>query len=296
MIKPWIKAARPRTLPLALSCIGMGSFLAAYRGSFDGLIFTFCILTTIFLQVLSNLSNDYGDSVHGADSENRKGPARAVQSGEITAQTMKNAMTVFAILALVSGVLLLWFALGRSYLFWVFLGIGAAAIVAAVTYTSGKNPYGYAGLGDISVLIFFGLVGVLGTYFLFAQSFETINLLPALSCGFFSVAVLNLNNIRDIESDSEAGKKSIPVRIGRRKAIIYHWFLLIAGFVAAIAFTLINFQSYFQFLFVVSLPLLLINGRAVSIKDQPSDLDPYLKQMALTTLLFVLTFGLGMLL
>ncbi|MDA0193880.1 MAG: 1,4-dihydroxy-2-naphthoate polyprenyltransferase [Bacteroidetes bacterium] len=296
MIKAWIKAARPRTLPLSLSCIGMGAFLAAYRGSFDGLIFTFCILTTIFLQVLSNLSNDYGDSIHGADSENREGPSRAVQSGEISAGAMKNAMVVFAMLALVSGLLLLWFALGSSSLFWVFLGLGIAAIAAAITYTSGKKPYGYAGLGDISVLIFFGFIGVMGTYFLFTKSFEWINILPALSCGLFSVAVLNVNNLRDIESDREAGKKSIPVRIGREMAMVYHWFLLTAGFSSAVAFTLIEFATYYQFLFVISLPLLLANGRAVTNKHQPSELDPYLKHMALTTLLFVLTFGIGMLL
>ncbi|MEQ9424686.1 MAG: 1,4-dihydroxy-2-naphthoate polyprenyltransferase [Cyclobacteriaceae bacterium] len=296
MLSRWIKAARPRTLPLSLSCIFMGGFLAADAGEFDSAIFGLCVLTTIFLQILSNLSNDYGDSVHGADSIEREGPSRAVQSGEISPAAMKSAMILFALLSLVAGLMLLYVAFGFERLFWVFLALGALAIVAAITYTSGKRPYGYAGLGDISVLLFFGFVGVGGTYFLFTQSLTTDVLLPALSCGLFSVGVLNVNNIRDIESDRLAGKKSIPVRIGKENAVKYHWLLLMSGFISSVVYVLLNFSTYYQFLFIVSLPLLIVNGMAVSNKTTSAELDPYLKQLALTTLFFVLSFGVGMIL
>jgi 1,4-dihydroxy-2-naphthoate octaprenyltransferase len=168
-------------------------------------------------------------------------------------------------------------------------------IAAAVAYTVGNKPYGYLGLGDLSVLIFFGLVGVMGSVYLFTQQVDWTNALPALSCGLFSIAVLNVNNIRDIESDRAAGKFSVPVRIGRQNAIKYHWFLLIAGLGAAIAYTILNYHSPFQYLFVLATPLLVANGKAVSTKPSEA-LDPYLKQMAMSTLLFVVLFGVGTLL
>jgi 1,4-dihydroxy-2-naphthoate octaprenyltransferase len=295
----WLSAFRLRTLPLALSSIIMGSFLAATHNSstnqFDIKIFGLCISTTILLQILSNLANDYGDSQHGADSKDRKGPQRAVQAGLISAQAMKNAMLLFAILALMSGLALLWVALGNHVtLFLTFLGLGIVAIIAAVTYTAGAKPYGYAGLGDISVLIFFGLVGVMGCYFLYAKNISWDLLLPAISCGAFSVAVLNINNIRDIESDFKAGKLSIPVRLGREKAVIYHFVLLFLGLSSAIIYTVLHWQNPIQLLFLITLPLLLRNVSAVQKNTNPQELDPYLKQMALTTLLFVLSFGLGL--
>ena len=297
-IKAWISAFRLRTLPLALACIGMGSFLAAADNSFNLAVVGWCTLTTLLLQILSNLANDYGDTKHGADSEHRQGPKRAVQAGLITSGQMKRGMVVFTLLSFLSGLMLLWTAFGRDgiYLFLFFLSLGLAAIWAAINYTAGARPYGYAGLGDIAVFLFFGLVGVGGTYFLQAQKLNLAVLLPAGSIGFFATAVLNINNIRDIESDKLAGKNSLPVRLGPVKARIYHLFLLSGGFVCAIAFTLLNHYSNWQFLFLVSLPLLFVNGRQVWQIKQSAQLDPYLKQMALTTLLFVLTFGLGLLL
>jgi 1,4-dihydroxy-2-naphthoate octaprenyltransferase len=178
----------------------------------------------------------------------------------------------------------------------IFLGIGILAIIAAITYTSGKKPYGYAGLGDISVLIFFGIVGVLGSFYLHTHFFSWQYLLPALSCGLFSTAVLNVNNIRDIKTDTAAGKKSIPVRLGREKAVLYHWFLLVAGILCSLAYISIDFKSYYQYLFLLVVPLLMVNGLAVYKKQKPIELDPYLKQMALTTMMYVLTFGIGNLL
>lgn len=295
-VKTWLRAFRLRTLPLAISCIGMGGFLAAAENAFSWNIFLLCVSTTIFLQILSNLANDYGDSIHGADSEHRQGPLRAVQSGHITAAQMRIAVFVFISLCLASGITLLIVSFGFDWsaiLF--FLALGLLCILAAIAYTIGRKPYGYMGLGDVSVLVFFGIVGVLGSYYLFTKTFSWYEILPALSCGVFSIGVLNINNIRDIESDKKAGKFSIPVRIGKEKAIRYHWFLLISGVLFSVAYTVINFQSYWQLLFLLSVPLLYKN--AVAVKNKPShELDPYLKQMALATLVFVLLFGIGIIL
>ncbi|MFM9838817.1 MAG: 1,4-dihydroxy-2-naphthoate polyprenyltransferase [Cyclobacteriaceae bacterium] len=293
--KTWLSAFRLRTLPLSLSCIGMAGFLAARVDKFNGLIFTFCCLTTIFLQVLSNLANDYGDSINGADHAGRKGPQRAVQSGAISLKQMRNAVILFSILSLVSGILLLWFSFGSDWNgILTFFGLGLLSIAAAIGYTVGKRPYGYIGLGDISVLIFFGLVGVMGSYYLFTHEISWKEIFPALSCGLFSIAVLNINNIRDIESDKAAEKFSIPVRIGKDKAAKYHWVLLLGGLLNAIFYSVINYQSPWQFLFLLAAPLIIKNG--ISVSSKPStELDPFLKQMALTTLLFVLLFGIGIL-
>lgn len=294
-MKSWIEAARPRTLPLALSCILMGSFLAVVQNSFSWPIATLSVLTTILLQVLSNFANDYGDAVNGKDTELREGPIRAVHSGSISSQAMFRAILVFSALAFASGILLLYISLrnASANVFWAFLGIGLACIGAAITYTAGKRPYGYVGLGDLSVLIFFGWVGVLGSNYLYTLSWNWELLLPASSCGLFAVAVLNINNIRDIDSDKATGKNSIPVRIGREKAVIYHWAILILGMLCVVAYTILNFQNYSQLLFLISFPLFVRNGIAVSSLRKASELDPYLKQMALSTLLFVILFGLG---
>ncbi|WP_299821140.1 1,4-dihydroxy-2-naphthoate polyprenyltransferase [uncultured Pontibacter sp.] len=295
LVKVWISAFRPRTLPLALSCIGMGGFMAAADGYFNGAIVALCVLTTLFLQILSNLANDYGDTKHGADSVHREGPMRAVQAGHITASHMKTGMIAFSLLSLVSGLVLLWVAFGAEgmLLFLVFLGLGLASIWAAINYTAGDKPYGYAGLGDIFVFTFFGLVGVLGTYYLQAQQLEFAAVLPALICGFFATAVLNVNNIRDIKSDTLAGKRSIPVRLGPEKARVYHLILLAGGVLSAVLYVVLNFYSYWQLLFILALPLVIVNGINVWRKQTSKELDPYLKQMAITTLLFVLLFGLG---
>jgi 1,4-dihydroxy-2-naphthoate polyprenyltransferase len=291
-MKNWLSAARPRTLPLALASIFMGSFLAAFSGKFDWKIFALCCLTTIALQVLSNFANDYGDTQNGADSTERVGPTRAVQSGEISAKQMFNAIILFAILCLIFGISLLYMSFkdASANIFWAFFGLGLLSMLAAYTYTAGKKPYGYAGLGDISVLIFFGLVGVLGSNFLFTKTFDWINIFPALSCGFFATGVLNINNIRDINSDTQAGKKTIPARLGRNMAIKYHWTLLILGMCSILIFSVLQEKNNFQY--VLCFPLFFINGFKVSRLQNP---DPMLKQMALSSLVFVVVFGLGQL-
>lgn len=293
----WVAAARLRTLPLAMASIGLGSFLAAYDGKFRWPVFVLSALTTIFLQVLSNLANDYGDSQHGADSSDREGPSRAVQSGKISAKSMKNAVYLLIALSLVSGVSLLLIAIPTlNFSFLGLLLVGLLSIGAALNYTMGKNPYGYAGFGDLFVILFFGFAGVVGTYFCHTGAFKTDVLLPALSCGLLSTAVLNVNNIRDMVSDEKAGKMSIPVRIGRKNAVLYHWGLIIVALIAATIFVLINYDSPVQFLFLLTSPLLFFNAFKVASTKESKLLDPYLKQMAFSTLIFIITFGVGILL
>jgi 1,4-dihydroxy-2-naphthoate polyprenyltransferase len=290
----WLHAIRLRTLPLALSSILMGSILAAYGNNFRWPVFILAALTTIFLQVLSNLSNDYGDSIHGADSIERKGPVRAVQSGIISLSEMKKAMGILTVLSLFSGLYLLYLSLQDWKLFTLFLGFGILAIWAAITYTSGKNPYGYIGLGDISVFLFFGILGVAGTYFLHSLSLDLSFLWPAISLGCFSTAVLNINNIRDIESDKKAGKKSIPVRIGKKNSVLYNWSLIIAGNIGLLVFAFTN-GAYGSLLALLVFPLMYSIGKSISKKTEAHELDPYLKKMAISTLLWVVLFGTGIL-
>ena len=296
MLKNWLEAFRLRTLPLALSCIGMGSFLAAFQGDFSLSVCLLSLTTTLFLQILSNLANDYGDSIHGADSAEREGPQRSVQRGAISPKAMFNAIILFALLSFISGILLLHFSVGiGSKTFYVFLGLGIAAIAAAIAYTNGKRPYGYSGLGDLSVFLFFGLVGVCGTYFLHTESFEALILLPAASCGLFATGVLNVNNIRDIKSDQAAGKHSIPVRIGKKQAVSYHITLILTGSLAALSFLIIHREFYA--IISTSISFFFFANHLIKVYKAKSsfELDPQLKFLALSTLLFVLLFGFSIL-
>jgi len=283
---------RLRTLPLALSSIGTGSFLAFATGYFQWTIFILAIFTTICLQILSNLANDYGDAIHGADNDLRVGPMRTVQAGEISASSMKRGIIVFVVLSLVFGIELLYYAFGlSSTYFLVFLLLGVLCLLAAYYYTAGSNPYGYAGLGDLAVLVFFGVVGVGGTYFLFTRGLQAQILLPAVALGAFSTAVLNVNNLRDREVDARAGKHSIPVRLGREKAIVYHWLLLATGLVSASIFIALLDYQWHRLVFLLSVPFFIRNAMAVERIKDPKLLDPYLKQLALSTFLFSILFG-----
>jgi 1,4-dihydroxy-2-naphthoate octaprenyltransferase len=296
-IKAWLSAFRFRTLPLAFSSILMGSFLAYSKGEFKTEICVWALFTTLFLQILSNLANDYGDSQNGADNALRTGPQRAVQSGIISPNQMLLAVIIFSVLSFISGISLLYIAFdGLSPIFGLFVLIGLGAIAAAVKYTSGKNPYGYVGLGDVSVFIFFGLVGVCGTYYLHTQIFNWSIILPAISCGLFAVAVLNLNNMRDIMPDTFAGKLTIPVRIGLEKAKIYHISLILIGFLAALVFH-IFFVGYSKIMFFLLVLVFWSKDLKFIMKaDATDNLEPFLKKTALGTLAFVLLFGIGMIL
>lgn len=290
----WIGAVRLRTLPLALASIILGTTLAAGRESANLAVLILSTLTAILLQILSNLANDYGDSVHGADSAERAGPRRAVQSGRITPQAMQRAIALTVALCALTGLALIVVAFGDQALpALAFAGLGGGAIGAAIFYTMGRNPYGYLGLGDMMVLIFFGWVGVLGTYVLHTNQLDWAVFLPATSCGLLAVGVLNVNNTRDIDSDRQAGKRTIPVRVGPRNARIYHAALLITAGALALIYTLTNDSGIAPFLYVITFPLLFAHGRAVWVAQTADEVDPQLKRMALLTLLFAITFGIG---
>lgn len=281
----WISALRLRTLPLALASVLTGAAIIDHEYSGRGATFMLIIITTILLQVLSNLANDYGDSVHGTDNENRVGPLRAVQSGKITAGAMRKAVIVVALLALASGVTLLWFAFGGwsgTWLFWVFFAIGLTAIGAAITYTTGKKPYGYRGLGDLSVLMFFGFTGVLGTAYLLTGELSLSLALPALAIGLFATAVLNLNNLRDHINDAASGKITLVVRLGYEPAKNYHIALFIVAWTALLAWLIFFNANKFMWGAVVALPFHSAHLKRVKAAHAPALLDPELKRIALS--------------
>ena len=294
----WIKAARLRTLPLAFSCILMGASIAKiYSFEISNIKLILALLTTLFLQILSNFANDYGDGVKGTD-EHRKGEQRMVGSGLIPMEKMKRAVYLFVLLSFVSACLLSQRALAEKGWIWValFIALGALAILSAVFYTVGDAAYGYRGLGDLFVLLFFGWVGVVGSYFLQTAVLDWSVVLPASSVGLLSVGVLNLNNMRDIETDRAAGKKSIPVRIGLPYAKIYHMGLLLFAFNLSFLYVLGHGGNSWRNLYWLSVPLILWNLWSVSKAWQAEEFDPLLKRLALTTLLFSLSLGCGILL
>lgn len=292
----WIKAFRLRTLPLALSSVALGSFVAYYDGTFSLKISLLAASTTLFLQILSNLANDYGDSKNGVDDSGRVGPARAVQSGAVSANAMKRMVILFITLSLLSGLWLVYEGTKGTPFYYVllFLVMGLGAITAAVKYTIGKNPYGYQGFGDVFVFTFFGLAGVAGTYFLNTHVLKWEVLLPSAAMGFLSAGVLNLNNMRDRVNDEVNGKHTLVVIMGIEKARWYHFSLLLGSVIAGLSYMLLNYHSPFQMLFLMTIPLLWINVAVVFRNSIPEELDPYLKKLAITSLLFSLAFGIGL--
>lgn len=296
MLKHWIAAFRLKTLPLALSNTIIGSALAVMDGGFRWSIFVLAAVTTTLLQILSNMANDYGDFVNGKDTAERVGPKRMVQSGEISAATMLKGMIVVGALCVISGVSLIWLGtLGielSKILIFIFLGL--AAIYAAIKYTVGKNPYGYRGMGDVFVFIFFGLVGVLGTYFMHTQTVHWNLILPATSIGLLSVGVLNMNNMRDYEADRNAGKRTIVVAMGKENARYYHLFLIVGAIISACAFTLLNYTSPWQWLFLLCTPIIFLNLKKVFTYKDSIELFPELGKLAMGSLLFALSFAVGL--
>lgn len=306
-MKHWIKAARLRTLPLSLSGIITGSFIAKWRmeeaGNFwNWQIFALALLVTLLYQILSNYANDYGDGVKGTDAfRDSSAEKRAVASGEISVKQMKSAVYILSVISLLATLFLLYISFFPNYQqeFYVFVGLGIACILAAIGYTIGKKPYGYLGLGDLMVFLFFGLVSVGGSYFLFTKSWSWDILLPAAAIGMMSMAVLNLNNMRDIVSDEKSGKKTLALRLGFKFAMIYEIVLLQLPILLILTFLMVNgFQergNYYAFMVIIMLfPIMAVRRRIMEVKE-PRELDPFLKQVGILTFVMsiLLAFGLN---
>ena len=282
--KAWISALRLRTLPLSISGILLGSGAAHYNGYWNTTIFVLAILTTVLFQIVSNLANDLGDGIKGTDNNDRIGPERAVQSGLISQKEMKIAVIITALLSLISAITLIYFGatdMPKSIVIcYVLLAI--TCIVAAITYTIGKKAYGYHGMGDIMVFLFFGVVSVLGVYSLYSKSFLSVNVLLALFVGLLSAAVLNLNNMRDYHNDSKSNKNTLVVKLGQNNAKTYHLLLIISALVSLTIF-IDQLREPITFLILLPSILLFVHARKVMKTKKPKEFDPELKKVTLTT-------------
>ncbi len=291
----WISAARLRTLPLSVSGIIVGTTIAVAEGFFSVIIFSLALATTLGLQVLSNFANDYGDGVKGTDNEDRVGPQRVIQSGLISQKEMLQGIIITAMVTLLFAILLIYVAFGRENLgyalFFFLLGVGA--IAAAIKYTVGKSAYGYRGLGDVFVFIFFGVVAVYGSYFLYAHQWNWLVLLPAFSIGFLSMGVLNLNNMRDRISDEKASKNTLVVKLGAKNAKNYHYSLILGAILCLVLFTVLTLESINDFLYIPALIPLILHLKRVVENENATLLDPELKILALSTFATALLFGFG---
>ncbi|MGV8135584.1 MAG: 1,4-dihydroxy-2-naphthoate octaprenyltransferase [Mangrovibacterium sp.] len=296
--KSWIKASRPRTLPLALSGIMLGCGLAWFYGTIQALVSVLAIVTATCIQIFSNFANDYGDSRKGTDNAFRVGPARTVQAGEISIKEMEKGMVILGALSLFFGTWLVYEATWKisPVVFSSFIGLGILSLLAAYFYTSGKHSYGYIGLGDLAVFIFFGLLPVAGAFYLNSGYMETVVLLPAVSIGLFSTGVLNLNNMRDIENDQRSGKMTLAVRMGRFNSRIYHSAIIVWGWITAVVFTWYEYESCRQWLFLLILPVFVADLIKIFRTREAAFLDPFLKRLALATLAFTILFCAGLIL
>ena len=294
IIKNFIKAARLRTLPLSISGIILGGFLAMSDGLFNGVIFSLALITTIGFQVISNFANDYGDGVKGTDAI-RIGEERMVSSGKISPKQMKKAIMISVILTIIFALFLIYESFGLSNFGYsvLFFILGIVSIVAAIKYTVGNLAYGYSGFGDVFVFLFFGLLSVLGSYFLFTKEIYFLLTLPAISIGLLSTAVLNLNNMRDYQNDKKSKKNTIVVKIGLKAAKRYHYSLLLLSFISAVSYVVLTFTKTVQFIFLLAYIPLVIHALFVYNNKEELRLDAELKKVALSTFLFSVLLGLG---
>ncbi|AMO51225.1 1,4-dihydroxy-2-naphthoate prenyltransferase [Kosakonia oryzendophytica] len=292
----WLESLRPKTLPLAFAAIVVGTVLAWWQGFFDPLVAVLALLTAGLLQILSNLANDYGDAVKGSDKPDRLGPLRGMQKGAISLAQMKRALIIIIILSCISGLLLVTAATQTMADFIGFLVLGGLSIIAAITYTIGKRPYGYIGLGDVSVLIFFGWLSVMGSWYLQTHMLVPAVILPATACGLLATAVLNINNLRDIDSDRENGKNTLVVRLGPINARRYHAGLLVGALICLALFNLLSLHSAWGWLFILSAPLLIKQARFVLRELDPRAMPPMLERTVKGALLTNLLFVVGIIL
>jgi len=291
-LQAWISACRLRTLPLSVSGAIVGSGIAYSRDFFVGSIFMLTILTTLSLQILSNLANDYGDGVKGTDNEHRIGPERALQSGKISPKQMRNAIIFNVILSLILVLSLIYLAFGSEQFLTslVFIILGILAIIAAIKYTVGASAYGYKALGDVMVFLFFGWLSVLGTYFLYSKQIDFLMFLPASSIGLLSAGVLNLNNMRDIESDRLTNKQTLAGYFGFKRAKLYQQVLVGVAMLLIGIYLFLTLISSKYLVFIAFVPFLM-HLNSVRKSKTPIEFDPQLKVLALSTFLLATIFS-----
>jgi len=288
--RAWISAARLRTLPLSVSGIIVASAAAMRVEQFSVVIFILALLATLGFQILSNFANDYGDGIKGTDNTDRVGPMRAMQSGILKAKDLKRGTAITSAITLLISTMLIFAAFGKDnfLLSFIFFNLGVAAIIAAITYTVGRKAYGYRALGDVFVFLFFGLIGVMGCYFLYTQTLSDYIILPAITIGLLSTAVLNLNNMRDRLADTKVNKNTLAVVLGAEKVKQYHASLIIFAFLTALSYAIIFSEGWKTYLPLVAFVPLLMNIVKVYKTEAPPLLDPELKKVALSTFAYAL--------
>ncbi len=285
-VQAWIRALRPRTLPLSLSALFLGSGLAAAKGSFSWPIFLLAVFTGMLLQALSDFANDYGDAMNNLDGADRLGPKRTVSSGEISPKNMLLGMLLVACLIVITTICLFSLSFGTNWIQWILCSfIIITAMLAAVFYTVGKNPYGYRAKGDYYVFVYFGFVSVMGSYYLFTNNFTDIPIFPAIAAGAFATAVLNINNTRDMDADKKNGKITIANKLGKDGARKYHICLIGTGVLAWFIYFILHFNSWHMLLLLLTLPLI-ISAYKVYTNYDANILDKQLRITALSTSVF----------
>ncbi|MFV0391775.1 MAG: 1,4-dihydroxy-2-naphthoate octaprenyltransferase [Paludibacteraceae bacterium] len=290
----YLESMRLRTLPLSVSGIIMGGMLATSRLQWDTGVFSWALLTALSLQILSNIANELGDLQKGTDNEHRLGPIRSVQRGKLTEKNLSRFLLVFIVLSALFGLCLIWTAFDSflSIQSWIMILLGSLTIVAAIKYTFGQNAYGYIGLGDLFVFIFFGIVSVVGVYFLMAKSIYLSIFLPASSIGLLSTAMLNQNNMRDIDNDTNFKKKTLAGRMGLKSAKVYHFALITLAFVLMSIYSIIQKMNAFGYLYVLTFPVFAWHLHSV-FGNEGKTLDKQMKVISIGTILFSLAGGIG---
>ena len=293
--KAVIRSMRLRTLPLSTAGIALGIMLACAGYDVPWYVILLTVLTTISLQILSNLSNELGDWLSGVDGEGRQGPTYSMGSGGLTEDQMRSCIRITVLVCCIFGLGMIRASFGTVFCIESesLVVLGATAIWAAMHYTLGKNPYGYRGLGDVFVFIFFGLVPVTGGYFVCSHTIDFWTLIAGTAIGLFSVGVLNVNNIRDMESDA-ANRVTIPLKLGIRRARIYHTLLILLGWVAMTAFTVLRAHGWEPYIYFVTLPLYIKHMAGVW-RLEGRQLDPMLPMLVISTFAFSLLAGTGFL-
>ena len=294
-LKAALKSMRLRTLPLSTGGVLLGILLAVADWNVNPWAAVLIVLTTICLQILSNLSNELGDVLRGTDTAERQGPQYGLNGGGMTIPEMKRLIGIFVGLCVVFGTAMTRVAFGTLWDLTpiLVLMLGAAAIMGAMKYTLGRNPYGYRAKGDIYVFLFFGLVAVLGAYFVCTRGIglHWKLLLPAAGVGFFSVGVLNVNNIRDMKTDA-ANRVTVAIKLGAHRARIYQTVLIGLGWACMVSYCLLCWPSWWHWLWVITLPLYIKHLRGIWIREDRA-LDPMLPLLVMSTFALCLLMGLG---